>query len=146
MPLGIIPGELKEWASKVGESLDEPAVEIGESQEGLHLFLTIRSRPFRNPRNLHRIHFRLPMRDDEAQVLDLGFCKLTLIMAEVQLVLSESFEHQSCHPVMLFHRFCEDENVVQVDADYTFGDEVLEDIVHHGLEGGRAVGEAEEHD
>ena len=82
MPLGIIPGELKEQASKAGESLDEPVVEVGESQEGLHLFLIIWSRPFRNSRNLHRIHFRLPMRDDEAQVLNLGFCKLVLVMAE----------------------------------------------------------------
>ena len=88
MPLGIIPGELKEWASKAGES-----------QEGLHLFLTIWSRPFRNPRTLHWIHFRLPMQDDEVQVLNLGFCKLALVMVEVQLVLSESFEHQVCHPV-----------------------------------------------
>ena len=61
-------------------------------------------------------------------------------------MLSESLEHQACHPVMLFHRFREDEDVVQVDTDYTFGNEVLEDIIHHGLEGGRAVGEAEEHD
>jgi hypothetical protein len=146
MPLGIIPGELKEWVSKAGESLDEPVVEIGESQEGVHLFLTIQSRPFCNPCNLHWIYFHLPMRDDEAQVLNLGFCKLALVMAEVQLVLLESFEHQACHPVMLFHCFCEDEDVIQVDTDYAFRDEVLEDIVHHGLEGGRAVGEAEEHD
>ena len=86
------------------------------------------------------------MRDDEAQVLNLGFCKLTLVMVEVQLVLSESFEHQVCHLVMLFHRFHKGEDVVQVDTDYTFRDEVLEDIIHHGLEGGRAVGEVEEHD
>ena len=82
MPLGIISGVLKERASQVGESLDEPAVEIGKSQEGLHLFLTIQSRPFRNPHILHWIHFLLPMRDDEAQVLNLGFCKLVLVMAE----------------------------------------------------------------
>ena len=86
------------------------------------------------------------MQDDEAQVLNLGFCKLALVMAEVQLVLSESSEHQACHPVMFFHCFYEDEDVIQVNTDYTFRDEVLEDIIHHGLESGRAVGEAKEHD
>ena len=46
---------------------------------------------------------------------------------------------------MLFEGFCEDEDVVQVHHHYSFCNEFLEDVVHHGLEGGRAVGEAEEH-
>jgi len=40
----------------------------------------------------------------------------------------------------------EDEDVVQIDHDHAFQDEVLEDVVHHRLEGGRTVHEAEEHD
>src|SRR6266436_5953080 len=51
-----------------------------------------------------------------------------------------------CHPIMLLHCLREDEDVIQVDTDYTLRDQILEYLVHHGLEGGRAVGEAEEHD
>jgi hypothetical protein len=43
-------------------------------------------------------------------------------------------------------RVGEDQNVVEVDRDDAFGNEVLEDLVHHRLEGGWAVGEAEVHD
>ena len=39
-----------------------------------------------------------------------------------------------------------DENVVDVYADDPFHDEVLEYIVHHRLEHGRAVGKSKEHD
>jgi len=47
---------------------------------------------------------------------------------------------------VLFKGLCEDEDVVQIDHDHAFRDEVLEDVVHHRLEGGGAVREAEEHD
>src|SRR5712664_3941476 len=32
-----------------------------------------------------------------------------------------------------------------MNTDDSFGDQILEDVVHHGLESGRTVGEAEEH-
>ena len=47
---------------------------------------------------------------------------------------------------MFFHCLCEDEDVVQVEADYALGDQILEYLVHHGLESGWAVGETKEHD
>jgi hypothetical protein len=47
--------------------------------------------------------------------------------------------------VVLFHHLCKDEDVIQVDASYTLGDENLENVIHHGLEGGWAVSETEEH-
>jgi len=85
------------------------------------------------------------MRDDEAQVFDLGPCKLALVMSEIEFVLSESFQYQACDSVMLFHRLCKDEDVIQEDTDHTLGDEILENVIHHGLEGGWAVSETEEH-
>ncbi|KLO07381.1 hypothetical protein SCHPADRAFT_836838, partial [Schizopora paradoxa] len=39
----------------------------------------------------------------------------------------------------------EDENVVHVNTDISISDKVSEDVVHHGLEGRRTVGEAKEH-
>ncbi|KAG5723895.1 hypothetical protein E4T56_gene9823 [Termitomyces sp. T112] len=47
--------------------------------------------------------------------------------------------------VFLQH-FGVDEDVIEVHAHYTLHNEVLEDVIHHGLEGGQAVGETEEHD
>ena len=38
------------------------------------------------------------------------------------------------------------QDIVHIDCHIPFINEVLEDVVHHGLEGGWAVGEAEEHD
>ena len=40
----------------------------------------------------------------------------------------------------------EDEYVVDVDANGAIHNEILEYVIHHGLEGRGAVREAEEHD
>jgi hypothetical protein len=50
--------------------------------------------------------------DDESEVLNLGLGKLALVIAEVEFVLSESFQYQVGHPVMLFHHLCEDQDIV----------------------------------
>ena len=46
---------------------------------------------------------------------------------------------------MLFLRLGEDQDVVQVDHHNTFRYEVLEDIIHHSLEGGQTVSHSKEH-
>jgi hypothetical protein len=47
---------------------------------------------------------------------------------------------------VFFHRVGEDQDVVEIDGNDAFSDQVLEDLVHHGLEGGRTIGEAKLHD
>ncbi|KAG5349506.1 hypothetical protein C0989_003360 [Termitomyces sp. Mn162] len=73
------------------------------------------------------------MGDDQAEVLDLGLFELALLQLEVELVLAEAFQNET------------NEDVIEVHAHYTLYNEVLEDVVHHGLEGGWAVGETKEH-
>jgi len=46
--------------------------------------------------------------------------------------------------VLLF-RLCKDQDVVQVHYDNLFGYDGSKDIIHHSLEGNRAVSHSEEH-
>src|SRR3981189_1051455 len=46
---------------------------------------------------------------------------------------------------MFLQRRRKDKNVVKIDGDDTLGDKVLEDLVHHRLEGRRAVGQSKVH-
>jgi len=39
----------------------------------------------------------------------------------------------------------EDQNVIQIDHHNTFCYEVPEDVIHHGLEGGRTISYSKEH-
>ena len=46
---------------------------------------------------------------------------------------------------MVFDRVSVYQDIVHIDCHVSFINDVLEDVVHHGLEGCRAVGEPEEH-
>ena len=47
---------------------------------------------------------------------------------------------------MVFNRVSVYQDIVHIDCHVSFINEVLEDVIHHGLEGVQAVGEAEEYD
>jgi hypothetical protein len=60
-------------------------------------------------------------------------------------VFVESLQYQSCDPVMLFNVLSEDENVIEVYTNNPFHNEILENVVHHGLEGRGRVSESKKH-
>jgi hypothetical protein len=47
---------------------------------------------------------------------------------------------------MFLFGLCEDEDVVNVDAYDALENQILEDLIHHGLERCRGVGQSEAHD
>ncbi|KAG5349611.1 hypothetical protein C0989_002761 [Termitomyces sp. Mn162] len=65
------------------------------------------------------------MGDDQAKILNPDLFKLALYWLEC---------------------FSVDEDVIKVHAHYTLCNEVPEDVVHHGLKGGQAVGKTKEYD
>jgi len=68
------------------------------------------------------------------------FLKLALVRTEVELMLLQQLQNAVGDLLVLFEGLREDEDVVQIDHDY------VKDVVHHCLEGGGTVREAEEHD
>jgi hypothetical protein len=85
------------------------------------------------------------VRDDNAKVFNASFFELALLVSEVQLVFAQMFhDHRGNEAVFLQCRR-EDKNVVEIDGDDTLDDKVFEDLVHHRLEGRRAVGQSKVH-
>jgi hypothetical protein len=66
-------------------------------------------------------------------------------MVEEEFVFTKLFEDQLGDASMLLDGLRGDEDVVEVNTDGSFHDEVLEDVVHHCLEGGGRVSESEKH-
>jgi len=55
-PAGVISGQIEERAGVFREVFDEPSIEVGEPEEGLHLLLVRRSGPLGDTGNLDWIH------------------------------------------------------------------------------------------
>ncbi|KAG5336895.1 hypothetical protein C0989_011634 [Termitomyces sp. Mn162] len=94
---------------------------------------------------LHWVHLHCSIGDDQAEVLNLSLFKLALLWLEVELMLVEVFQDKTSDLMVFLQHFGIDENVIKVHAHYTLHNEVPEDVVHHSLEGGWAVGETKEH-
>ena len=86
------------------------------------------------------------MGDDDSKVFDRGFLKFAFVGMEVKLMFLQKLQNAAGDLPVLFEGLREDEDVVQIDYDHAFRDKVLEDVVHHRLEGGGTVRKAEEHD
>jgi hypothetical protein len=71
--------------------------------------------------------------------------EFTFVVLQEELVLSELFQNQSCNALMHFDALREDEDVIKVYTNHAFHDEVLENVVHHHLEGGGRISESEKH-
>ncbi|KAG5735534.1 hypothetical protein E4T56_gene11016 [Termitomyces sp. T112] len=70
----------------------------------------------------------------------------SISMLEVELMLAEAFQDKASDlTVFLQHFGIDEEDVIKVYTHYALCYEVLEDVVHYGLEGGRAINESEEH-
>jgi hypothetical protein len=48
--------------------------------------------------------------------------------------------------MVFLKRVGEDQYVIEIYRDNAFSDQVLADLIHHHLEGGRTIGEAKVHD
>jgi len=119
-PTGIISGQVEEQAGVFREVSIELFVAVGESEEGLHFLLIRQSRPLGNTSDLDWVHRDGVVRDDHSKVLDRGFLKLALVGTEVELMLLQQLQNVAGDLPVLFKGLREDEDVVQIDHDYTF--------------------------
>src|SRR5438445_2972422 len=119
-PSGVVPSQVEEGAGVFRKAFDKALVEVGKAEKGLHLLLVCRSGPFSDTSNLDGVHCDGVVRDDHSEVLNSGFLKLAFIRLEIQLVLLQDLQGSSGDFSMFVDSLYEDEDVIQVDHNYTF--------------------------
>jgi hypothetical protein len=129
----------------VRESCNEMAIEVSEAQERLHFLLCHGGWLLCHSCYLDWVHMNLTFGNDQAEVLNGGFFKFALVMPKEKFVLAKSLEHDLRNSSVLFDRFHEYEDIVEVDTNYAFHNEILKDGIHHGLKGRGGVCESEKH-
>ena len=80
------------------------------------------------------------------EVFDFCSFKLTFLQFKVQVVVGQDAKNIIDYPSMQDSVvWSVDKNVVHVDRDISFVDEVAENEIHHGLKSGQGVCESEKH-
>ena len=96
--------------------------------------------------NADRIHFDPSFREDKTQVLHREAFERAFLGLEVESMLFEYVQDSGHYCSMMFNCVGIYQDVVHIDRHIAFVNEVLKDVVHHCLESGRTICEAEEHD
>ena len=117
-----------------------------EAQEALHITLALWDRPPSHCVHLGRVHAHFSPAHNRSQVLNSLLLKGTFFRAQVELVLPQGFQHSSYYLPVFVQGVCEHQDVIQVDYDMALIDQLMQDMIHEGLECGRGVGQTEEHD
>ena len=97
---------------------DEPAVEVGEAHEGLHLLLGHGYWPLHDSSNLDRVHLNMILGDDDAEVHNMCLLKIAFVMLQIEFVLAQALHDYLAGAVMFFQGISEDEDIVQVDDNH----------------------------
>ena len=75
------------------EVFDEPSIEVGESEEGLHLLLVRRSGPLGDAGNLDLIHRDGVVGDDDSEVFDRSLLEFAVVGTEVKLMFFQKLQN-----------------------------------------------------
>ena len=83
--------------------------------------------------------------DDKSEVVNLVLLEGAFFRPEIEIVLLETFEDFVYDFLMFGDVARSDENVIEINGNFAFRDEIGENGVHKCLERGGRVSETEEH-
>src|SRR6266702_406033 len=136
-----------QWACNMCEAFDEWAVKIKESYYFPHFHDVFGCWPCVNSHNFYWVHACHPLFKNYPQVI-YGWCmECAFLWFEIQVMFLHNVKDITHHSHMiLLICSCGDPNVIHIHVNhhsqwFMFGDGVVVDVVHHGLECHRQVHE-----
>jgi hypothetical protein len=76
----------------------------------------------------------------------MGLLELALLRSEVEIVFFEMSKNFVDDLLMFLESSAPNENVIEIDCDFAFSNQICEDGIHQCLKRGGRVGEPKEHD
>ena len=125
--------------------MDETAVEVCESEEGLDVLYFLWFQPIRDGLNFLHGHGESIGRETETEVLGGGGMELTFLWLGEEIVLSETSEAFVDMSLMGLEVLRVYQDVIQID-DSTDIEEIHEDTIDKSLKSHRGISQAKGHD
>ena len=96
----------------VGEVLDKPSIEIGESNKGLDFLFISGDGPFRNSGNFNGIHLNGIVAYNDFEIFHFCPFKLALFRFQENIVFVKDFHRSFDHFPMFFQSLTKDQDIV----------------------------------
>jgi len=102
--------------------------------------------PFGDALDLGRVYVNVSFGNDDTKVFNVSLVKGTFLWLEVEVVFGKASKYFMRECVEVLEVTVKQEDVVKVDNEVAFIDEVMEDVVHKSLESCRGIAESKCHD
>jgi hypothetical protein len=133
----ILLGEVVKRPAYLGEVLDKTSVEIGKPDETSNFFGFRRWCPISNGLYLDRVHGNFAGADDQSEVVNVRLLELTLLGSKVKIVFFETLENFVDDFLMFLESGTPDQNIIQIDCNFAFSNQICKNGIHQCLERGR---------
>jgi hypothetical protein len=114
----------------LGKVLDKASVEIGKPNETSNFFEFRGWCPISDGLYLDRVHGNFAGADDQSEIVDMGLLEFTLLGSEVEIMFFETSKNFVDNLSMFLESSAPDEDVVQIDCDFAFSNQICKDSVH----------------
>jgi hypothetical protein len=128
------------------EVLDKVSIEIGKLNETSDFFEFCGWCPISDGLYFDRVHGNFAGTDDQSEVVNMGLLEFTFLGSEVKIVFFEVLKNFVNDLPMFSESGAPNEDVIQIDCNFPFSNQICEDGIYQCLERGGRVGEPEEHD
>jgi hypothetical protein len=142
----ILFGEVVKQLAYLGKVLDKASVEIGKPDETSDFFEFRGWCPISDGLYLDRVHGNFTGADDQSEVVNMGLLEFAFLGLEIKIVFFETPKNFVDDLPMFLESSAPNEDVIEIDCDFTFSNQICEDGIHQCLKRGGQIGEPEEHD
>jgi hypothetical protein len=142
----ILFGKVVKWLACFGKVFNKASVEIGKSDETFNFFEFYGWCPISDSLYLDQVYGNFARADDQSEVVDMGLLKFALLESEVKIMFFERPKNFVDNLPMFIKSSAPNDNVIQIDCDFAFSNQICEDGIYQCLECGGQVGEPKEHD
>jgi hypothetical protein len=142
----ILLSEVVKQPAYLGEVLDKALVEIGKPDKTPDFFEFCGWCPISDGLYLDRVHGNFARADNQSEVVDMGLLKFALLGLEIQIGFFEASKNFMYNLSVFIESGAPNKNIIQIDCNFAFSNQICEDSVHQRLERGGRVGKPKEHD
>jgi hypothetical protein len=142
----ILFGEIVKQLAYLGEVFDKAPIEIGKSNETSDFFEFRRQGPIFDSLYFDWVHGNFTGANNQSEIVNVGLLEFALLESEVEIVFLKMAKNFVDNLLMFIESSAPNEDVIEIDCNFAFGNQISKDGIHQCLESGGRVGEPEEHD
>jgi hypothetical protein len=142
----ILLDEVVKRLAYFGEVLDKALIEVGKPNETSDFFEFRGWNPILDSFYFDWIHRNFAGADNQSEIVNGGLLEFTLLGLEVEIVFFEMAKNFMNDFPIFIESGTLNEDVIEIDCNFAFSNQICKDGIHQCLECGRQVGEPKEHD